>query len=202
MCYFFLLYFHQCRRQCLASPMFKKKQNTKPSRFTHLQCLKSQAGDIARQYRSAKYKDGILWNPNSSGGLGVYVCVWVCVCVRLSLSRVQLFATPWTVAHKAPLSMGILQARILEWVAMPSSHPKCIYWNVVVMMRKMVGLGIRGAGWHVKHGGPALPPTSLPSLLLRSIGGIKQELYPIHHVRLPPNNIKNLVENLINTSSN
>ena len=31
------------------------------------------------------------------------------------------FATPWTVAHQAPLSMGILQARILKWVAMPSS---------------------------------------------------------------------------------
>jgi len=27
----------------------------------------------------------------------------------------------WTVAHQAPLSMEILQARILEWVAMPSS---------------------------------------------------------------------------------
>ena len=25
---------------------------------------------------------------------------------------------PWTVACQAPLSMGILQARILEWVAM------------------------------------------------------------------------------------
>ena len=31
-----------------------------------------------------------------------------------SLSRVQLFATLWTVAYKAPLSMVILQARILE----------------------------------------------------------------------------------------
>ena len=29
--------------------------------------------------------------------------------------------TPWTVAHQAPLSMAILQARILEWVAIPSS---------------------------------------------------------------------------------
>ena len=29
---------------------------------------------------------------------------------------------PWTVAPKAPLSMGILQARILEWVAMCSSR--------------------------------------------------------------------------------
>ena len=35
--------------------------------------------------------------------------------------HVQLLATLWTVAHQAPLSMGILQARILEWVAMPSS---------------------------------------------------------------------------------
>ena len=32
-------------------------------------------------------------------------CVCVCVCVLLS--QVQLFATPWTVAHKAPLSMGL-----------------------------------------------------------------------------------------------
>ena len=39
-----------------------------------------------------------------------------------SLSHVRLFATPWTVAHQALLSMGILQARILEWVAMPSSR--------------------------------------------------------------------------------
>ena len=28
----------------------------------------------------------------------------------------------WAIAHQAPLSMGILQARILEWVAMPSSR--------------------------------------------------------------------------------
>ena len=42
--------------------------------------------------------------------------------VRLVLSRVQLFATPRTVARQAPLSVGILQARILEWVAMPSSR--------------------------------------------------------------------------------
>ena len=36
------------------------------------------------------------------------------------VNHVQLFATPWTVACQAPLSMGILQARILKWVAMPS----------------------------------------------------------------------------------
>ena len=46
----------------------------------------------------------------------------ICMHVQ-SLSCVQLCATPWTVAHQAPLSVhGILQARILEWVAMPSSR--------------------------------------------------------------------------------
>ena len=44
------------------------------------------------------------------------------LCCAWSLSCVQLFMTPWTVAHQAPLSMGILQAGILEWVAMPSSR--------------------------------------------------------------------------------
>ena len=29
-------------------------------------------------------------------------------------------AAPWTVAHQAPLSMGILHTRILQWVAIPS----------------------------------------------------------------------------------
>ena len=45
------------------------------------------------------------------------------LCAVLSpLSSVQFFSTSWTVAHQALLSMGILQARILEWVAMPSSR--------------------------------------------------------------------------------
>ena len=64
------------------------------------------------------------------------MCMWhifVCVCVYiyihihththivLSRCHVQLFATPWTAAHKVPLSSGILQPRILKWVAMHSS---------------------------------------------------------------------------------
>ena len=37
-------------------------------------------------------------------------------------SSVQFFMTLWTlVAHQVPVTMGILQARILEWDAMPSS---------------------------------------------------------------------------------
>ena len=38
----------------------------------------------------------------------------------LSLSHVQPFLTPWTVARQASLSMGILLARIMECFAMPS----------------------------------------------------------------------------------
>ena len=43
------------------------------------------------------------------------------LCV-LSCSVVSHFVIPWTVTHQAHLSMGILQARILEWVAMLSSR--------------------------------------------------------------------------------
>ena len=38
-----------------------------------------------------------------------------------SFSRVQLFVTLRTIAHHSSV-LGILQARILEWVAMPSSR--------------------------------------------------------------------------------
>ena len=45
-----------------------------------------------------------------------------------SLSRVRLFATPWTVAYQVPPSMGFFQPRILEWVAIffsrRSSQPR------------------------------------------------------------------------------
>ena len=45
----------------------------------------------------------------------VSLCVYVCVCVCVShFSHVRLFATLWTAAHQAPLSMGVLQARIQE----------------------------------------------------------------------------------------
>ena len=43
-------------------------------------------------------------------------------CMLSRFSCVQLYETQWTVDHQAILSMGILQARILEWVAMPSSR--------------------------------------------------------------------------------
>ena len=50
----------------------------------------------------------------------------------VSHSVVSDTATPWTIAHQAPLSMGILQARILDYVAIPfsrgSSQPRDQTW--------------------------------------------------------------------------
>ena len=40
-----------------------------------------------------------------------------------SLSRVPLFATPWTVAHQAPLSVGILQAVGCYWSGLSCPPP-------------------------------------------------------------------------------
>ena len=42
------------------------------------------------------------------------------MCMLSHLSSDQLFVELWTVARQASLSMGIPQARILEWVVRPS----------------------------------------------------------------------------------
>ena len=64
---------------------------------------------------------------NSEAGLSrfsdlpkfIWVSTWK-VKVK-SLSRVQLFATPWTVAHQAPLSMGF--SRQEYWSGLPFPSP-------------------------------------------------------------------------------
>ena len=60
------------------------------------------------------------WQNSFVSLLNFIISVYVRVCMRV-LSHVRLFATPWTVARLAPPTMRILQARILEWVAMSSS---------------------------------------------------------------------------------
>ena len=104
-----------------------------------------------------------------------------------SLSRVQLFATPRTTQ-----SMGILQARILEWVALPfsrgSSQPKD--WTQVshIAGRFFTVWATRGAqeywsGWSIpspgdppdpgiKPGSPALQADSLPAELPGKTHGV------------------------------
>ena len=51
-------------------------------------------------------------------GLVIMDACFVLSCAQ-SLNCVQLSVTPWTVACQAPLSVGILQARILQWLAVP-----------------------------------------------------------------------------------
>ena len=63
-------------------------------------------------------------NQNHSSKVSqLMVAELACACCVLSrFSCVRLGVTPWTVACQSPLNMGILQAGILEWVAMPSSR--------------------------------------------------------------------------------
>ena len=49
------------------------------------------------------------------------VCVCVCVCVLSHFSLVRLFATAWTVALQAPLSMGF--SRKEYWNGLPCPPP-------------------------------------------------------------------------------
>ena len=70
------------------------------------------------------------------------VCVCVCVCVCYSLSRVQLFVTPWTVARQAPLSVGFSKQEYWSGLPFPSSEHL--------------------PNPQIKPGSPALQPGSLP----------------------------------------
>ena len=62
-----------------------------------------------------------ILNPPPSS-LPILCHLFILKCAMLSRSVVSDSVTPWSVAHLAPLSMRILQAGILEWVAMPFSR--------------------------------------------------------------------------------
>ena len=50
-----------------------------------------------------------------------YVCVCVCLHAKSLQCRVGLFATLWTVAHQAPLSMGFFRQEY--WSGLPCPSP-------------------------------------------------------------------------------
>ena len=52
------------------------------------------------------------------------------LCVSSIHSCIQLFVTLWTVVCQAPLSMGIFQAKILEWVANVNE-----YWLLLPVLK-------------------------------------------------------------------
>ena len=51
----------------------------------------------------------------------VYAYVYMCVCILNCFSHVQLFVILWTVAHQAPLSMGL--SRKEYWSGLPCPPP-------------------------------------------------------------------------------
>ena len=98
------------------------------------------------------------------------------------LSRVQLFATPWTVAHQAPLSMGFSQARILEWMDSHSllqrifptqgSKPGLPHCRQILYQLRHTGSLSRQAEWSITnlmdeimntHKGREKPVTYIPA---------------------------------------
>ena len=93
-------------------------------------CL-SQSANVTRSFsqfaKSWKKREGYTsilkkkQTKKTKQRIHVYIWDTVLCCVE-SFSHISLFVTPWTVAHQTLLSMGILQARTLEWVAMPSSR--------------------------------------------------------------------------------
>ena len=92
---------------------------------------------IAKTWKQPKYPSTYVWIKKMCC-IYIYVCVYIymCVCIHTcvytyicmcniymkwkwkSFRHVRLFANPWTDS----LVCGILQARVLEWVAIPFSR--------------------------------------------------------------------------------
>ena len=97
------------------------------------------------------------------------------MCVRSHFSRVQLFVTPWTGAHQAPLPTGTLQARILEWVAMPSSghHPSPLNPHLLCLLHWWEGsLPLVPPGKHI-------PGISITWVLQFLLAGLSQTVFHV-----------------------
>ena len=77
------------------------------------------------------------------------------MCLLSHFSHIQLWATLWTVTPQAPVSMGILQARILEWVAMPYSRGSSWLMDQTHCLLCLL---------HWQEGSLALVPPEKPSL--------------------------------------
>ena len=97
---------------CIEGSMLKRWWCS-PLVFTQNQCAKHCTSFISFNPFSVHHKEDSY--------IPIYWGSQRLICLLLSwkwksLSRVWLFATPWTIV------IGILQARILEWVALPSSR--------------------------------------------------------------------------------
>ena len=99
-----------CAGLCSQHLSGSSKINLCYSLYAHVSCGENEAlGRLGKLLRVARPVRGRT-------GIQTQVCARVCVraCVHI-LSHVQLFATPWTVAHWASLSVEFPWQRILEW---------------------------------------------------------------------------------------
>ena len=83
----------------------------------------------------------------------------VCVCARV-LSHIPLFATPWTIAHKAALSMEI--SRQEYWSGLPFPSPEDLPSPGIKPM-SLVSLAV--AGWFFTTVSPGHPCGTLGQLI-------------------------------------
>ena len=79
----------------------------------------------------------------------VWISSWslILIVVVLSLSRVQLFATPWTEAHQASLSFTVSQS-LLKFVSIESVMP----YNLLVLCCPLLLLPSIFPSWHKANG--------------------------------------------------
>ena len=118
---------HKRQPTRLCCPWDSPGKNTGVGCHFFLQCMKVKSEKEVAQ-SCPTLSDPMDYSLPGSSIHGIFqarVLEWGAIAFSESLSCVQLFATPWTVAHQAPLPMQILQARVSEWLAMPSSRESC-----------------------------------------------------------------------------
>ena len=88
--------------------------------------------DSLRPHRQQPTRLPRPWDsPGKNTGVG---CHFLLQCMKVkrkvkSLSHVWLFATPWTAAHQAPLSMGF--SRQEYWSGSPLPSPYGLEWMII-----------------------------------------------------------------------
>ena len=108
-----------------------------------------------------------LLSPENNHNLKLRLCVLSC------LSHAQLFATPWTVACKAPLSMGFSSHK--SWSGLPSPSPEELHDpGINVLFKKQENRDfLQVVQWLRRHTSNAGDLDSIPGHIARSLNATK-----------------------------
>ena len=93
--------------------------------------VKSQSEVVQSSLTLSDLMDCSLPGSSIHGIFQARVLEWGAIAFSSCYSRVQFFVTQWTIALQAPLSMEILQVRILKWVVMPRGSSPLQDWTRV-----------------------------------------------------------------------